>query len=270
MLSIRREDHTFHAQWFEHGSRTVLEEFAHPQELFLTNLCDDCHLSSVLEICSCSQREPGDRPKFFCDCDSKTHGMGVCHRGRRDGQPLTSLHCYEFFYSYVVNSLCTGQSFLHAKLMLIPFFRYVYDHVTGSFTTIKELDPQRDANDSVTCAFCSRYDEVLQGSRKKEQQHVDESHPRSSLPDDEIHNGDSIMLHDGEYAMTIGQVVEISEGVSLDRTRAGSLRIKLRLFGRMSNREVDDEEGVGVHHVSNQTDMFQHGVLLSSNLLALL
>ncbi|KAF8215788.1 S-adenosyl-L-methionine-dependent methyltransferase [Mycena galopus ATCC 62051] len=30
-----------HLQWFEHGSQIVLQEMAHPQELFLTMLCED-------------------------------------------------------------------------------------------------------------------------------------------------------------------------------------------------------------------------------------
>jgi DNA (cytosine-5)-methyltransferase 1 len=30
-----------HVQWLEHGSQIILEEMAHPQELFLTMLCED-------------------------------------------------------------------------------------------------------------------------------------------------------------------------------------------------------------------------------------
>ncbi|KLO20160.1 S-adenosyl-L-methionine-dependent methyltransferase [Schizopora paradoxa] len=63
VLSIRREDNTFHGQWFEHGSQTVLEELAHPQELFLTNLCDDIKLSAILSHCICRRLPPGERPR---------------------------------------------------------------------------------------------------------------------------------------------------------------------------------------------------------------
>ena len=41
----------FHGRWFEHGSKTVLAETAHPQGLFLTNDCDDNMVSSILQKC---------------------------------------------------------------------------------------------------------------------------------------------------------------------------------------------------------------------------
>ena len=41
-----------HGQWFSHGSKTVLQQTAHPQSLFLMNLCDDIPLASILQKCN--------------------------------------------------------------------------------------------------------------------------------------------------------------------------------------------------------------------------
>jgi len=42
----------FHGQWFVHGSKTLLQETAHPQSLFLTNACDNLPLASVFQKCN--------------------------------------------------------------------------------------------------------------------------------------------------------------------------------------------------------------------------
>lgn len=38
-----------HVQWFEHASKTVLQEISDPQELFLTELCDSVEISLVVD-----------------------------------------------------------------------------------------------------------------------------------------------------------------------------------------------------------------------------
>ncbi|KAH9486450.1 DNA (cytosine-5)-methyltransferase 1 [Psilocybe cubensis] len=39
IIYIMAESHQVHVQWFNHGSQTILNELAHPQELFLSDLC---------------------------------------------------------------------------------------------------------------------------------------------------------------------------------------------------------------------------------------
>ena len=34
-------EYLFHGQWFEHSSKTILQEAEDPNELFLTNVCED-------------------------------------------------------------------------------------------------------------------------------------------------------------------------------------------------------------------------------------
>ncbi|KAJ7685495.1 S-adenosyl-L-methionine-dependent methyltransferase [Mycena polygramma] len=40
-----------HGQWFTHGSRTILQETAHAQELFLLDECDDIAVATIFQRC---------------------------------------------------------------------------------------------------------------------------------------------------------------------------------------------------------------------------
>ncbi|VDC06694.1 unnamed protein product [Peniophora sp. CBMAI 1063] len=42
---------SFHARWFAHSSKTLLQEFSHPNELFWLKECSDCELTSILQKC---------------------------------------------------------------------------------------------------------------------------------------------------------------------------------------------------------------------------
>lgn len=39
----------FHGQWFEHGSRTFLQQLAHSKELFLLDDCSDHLLATIVQ-----------------------------------------------------------------------------------------------------------------------------------------------------------------------------------------------------------------------------
>lgn len=45
----------FHGQWLTHSSKTLLQELAHPNELFLLNICDDCPVRSILRRANVTQ-----------------------------------------------------------------------------------------------------------------------------------------------------------------------------------------------------------------------
>ncbi|TCD67280.1 hypothetical protein EIP91_000302 [Steccherinum ochraceum] len=50
----------FHAQWYQAGVKTLLQQTAHPQELFLTNECHDVLLDCILQKCNLKELLPSD------------------------------------------------------------------------------------------------------------------------------------------------------------------------------------------------------------------
>ena len=44
---IIMHNQTFHVEWFYHGSQTIMDEVAHPQELFLSNQCGYASLHEI-------------------------------------------------------------------------------------------------------------------------------------------------------------------------------------------------------------------------------
>ncbi|TDL19401.1 S-adenosyl-L-methionine-dependent methyltransferase [Rickenella mellea] len=62
IISIRSDDCSAHVQWFQHGKMTMLEELAHPQELFITDICQDVKLSTVVGKAKVVKYLPGIRP----------------------------------------------------------------------------------------------------------------------------------------------------------------------------------------------------------------
>ncbi|KAH8099541.1 S-adenosyl-L-methionine-dependent methyltransferase [Cristinia sonorae] len=50
----------FHVQWYEHGSKILLQETAHPQGLFLTNECDDADLDCIFQRCNVKALGPSE------------------------------------------------------------------------------------------------------------------------------------------------------------------------------------------------------------------
>jgi len=47
IIYINSEEEIAHIQWFEHGSQIFMEELAHPQELFLNDLCGHIPLRTI-------------------------------------------------------------------------------------------------------------------------------------------------------------------------------------------------------------------------------
>ncbi|KAI5116817.1 hypothetical protein M0805_007098 [Coniferiporia weirii] len=69
ILAIKRDNYTAHVQWLQHSCNTMFEELAHPQELFLTNLCGDIPLASILARCRCRRFPPDKRPETLLHDD---------------------------------------------------------------------------------------------------------------------------------------------------------------------------------------------------------
>lgn len=51
---------TLHVQWFEHSSQTILEDLGDPQELFLTDNCNDLPNRLVCGKVVANRLRPGD------------------------------------------------------------------------------------------------------------------------------------------------------------------------------------------------------------------
>lgn len=46
--SVQFDGDQVHLQWFEHGSNTLVGEFAAPRELFLLSMCDDNPIECIV------------------------------------------------------------------------------------------------------------------------------------------------------------------------------------------------------------------------------
>ena len=72
-LFERRGQHFLHGQWLAHGAKTLLQEAAHSNELFLLKSCDDIPLASIIQKCNLhwlasDEKEPPEDGfnRFFC------------------------------------------------------------------------------------------------------------------------------------------------------------------------------------------------------------
>jgi DNA (cytosine-5)-methyltransferase 1 len=51
----------FHGQWYTHGSKTLLQETANPQSLFLMDSCEpDLPLASIIRKCNVRELAVGE------------------------------------------------------------------------------------------------------------------------------------------------------------------------------------------------------------------
>ncbi|KAG7452102.1 S-adenosyl-L-methionine-dependent methyltransferase [Guyanagaster necrorhizus] len=68
VLFIDFESEMAHVLWYDHGSNTVLEELAHPQELFILDLCTSIPLLSICGTVKVHRwpKEPVPLSDFYC------------------------------------------------------------------------------------------------------------------------------------------------------------------------------------------------------------
>lgn len=52
----------FHGQWYQHGSRLLLQEMAHPRALYLLDSCDSMPLDCIYQKCSVTAVEEMSEP----------------------------------------------------------------------------------------------------------------------------------------------------------------------------------------------------------------
>lgn len=57
----KKNQKLFHGQWYTHGSKTLLQETAHPQSLFLIDDCESgLPLASIYQKCNLRELAIGD------------------------------------------------------------------------------------------------------------------------------------------------------------------------------------------------------------------
>lgn len=71
IISIDGHEGTAHIQWFEHSSRTIMQEISDPMELFLCTNCDEIELKIICGKVPYKQLEPGqsappDNTVYYC------------------------------------------------------------------------------------------------------------------------------------------------------------------------------------------------------------
>ncbi|KAI0348187.1 S-adenosyl-L-methionine-dependent methyltransferase [Trametopsis cervina] len=63
IIYINQKNKTAHLQWFEHSSKSLLQEIHDPSELFLTKTCGDLQLSAITAKVSVQYNEKYEKPK---------------------------------------------------------------------------------------------------------------------------------------------------------------------------------------------------------------
>ncbi|KAF8963951.1 S-adenosyl-L-methionine-dependent methyltransferase [Flammula alnicola] len=66
IMYIVMENRIAHIQWFNHGSKTLLGEFADPQELFLADHCDKIYLKDIVGKVKVHALRPDKPGEYFC------------------------------------------------------------------------------------------------------------------------------------------------------------------------------------------------------------
>ncbi|KAI0095061.1 S-adenosyl-L-methionine-dependent methyltransferase [Irpex rosettiformis] len=84
ILYIDRKQKTAHVQWFEHASKTLLQEIHDPNELFLTETCGTIELWTILKKCIC-------------------HFINTRHKDSKLPEIKSCWRNLEFYYSYIYN-----------------------------------------------------------------------------------------------------------------------------------------------------------------------
>lgn len=126
----------FHAQWFEHGSKTQLQETAHPQALYFVQECDNNPAASIFRKCEVDMLIPEDEEPIYLDPDSD------------EFDPEST----KFFCKYV----CFSEPLLH-RLHLHR--SYMWNREDFSFTDLPTQDEVEEAislvpgNPCLSCAY---------------------------------------------------------------------------------------------------------------------
>ncbi|KAF8261693.1 S-adenosyl-L-methionine-dependent methyltransferase [Lactarius quietus] len=99
-LCIRKGQLFLHGQWLAHGAKTLLQEAAHSNGLFLLNSCDDIPLASIIQKCNLhwlasDEKEPLEDGfnRFFCSGLIWDEDLGAFMEATLTSSPKSSQTC---------------------------------------------------------------------------------------------------------------------------------------------------------------------------------
>jgi len=171
---MNEENETVHIQWFEHSSKTILQELGHPQELFLINQCDTQALRHII-------------------------GKVNTHYIKPD-QSLAGVRPHDYFYRYELHS--------RGLLVLRVRSRYLWDDYEGTFTNIdmdalaaSARDPPPD--NCPACEIARKFDEGLEAAR---------IHLGVRWHGVDYHLDDCVLIKADEGPCHIGQIISFDHG----------------------------------------------------------
>ncbi|KAI9459440.1 S-adenosyl-L-methionine-dependent methyltransferase [Lactarius psammicola] len=99
-LFERKGQQFLHGQWLAHGSKTLLQEAAHSNGLFLMNSCDNIPLASIIQKCNLhwlasDEKEPSEDSfnRFFCSGLIWDEDLGAFIKAAQIPPPISSQAC---------------------------------------------------------------------------------------------------------------------------------------------------------------------------------
>lgn len=136
IIHIHEVHETVHVQWFEHSSKTFLQELGHIQELFLTNQCDTQKIIHII-------------------------GKVTTHYIAPE-QSFAAVGSHDYFYRYEPNDL----SWIGSDSDI----RYLWDEYEGTFTNVDTGALAASARESPpdncpVCEIAEKFDQGLQAEK---------------------------------------------------------------------------------------------------------
>ena len=176
VIYLNEEHENVHVQWFEHSSKTFLQELGHSQELFLTNQCDMQRIEHII-------------------------GKVDTHYIKPD-QSLAEVKPHDFFYRYKPNN--------YGRLALTFRSRYLWDDYEGTFTNVdvdalaaSAREPPPD--NCPVCETAAKFDQGLQAEK---------IHLGVRWHGVEYHLDDCVFIKADEGPCHIGQITNFIHGRS--------------------------------------------------------
>jgi DNA (cytosine-5)-methyltransferase 1 len=69
IIYISDEFENVHVEWFEHSTKTAMEQLGHPQELFLTNICSTIEFDVIIAKVSVQFVDPSKEMPVVAPCN---------------------------------------------------------------------------------------------------------------------------------------------------------------------------------------------------------
>lgn len=213
ILYISDEFENVHVQWFEHSTKTAMEQLGHPQELFLTNICSTVEFDVIIGKVSVQFVDPS--------------------------KEMPVIAPFNYFYKlYIFHNV---KDFADMSAC-----RFIYSSLDGSFTEIPQDRLQRGLGqhpyDHCPCPVCLMVEE------QEDALVPHEIYRGAAWKGAKYHLRDFVMIKAREGPCHIGQITRVHIQQPDDE---GWVRV--RMFGRISElglrpvEELKDEVRAHAH-----------------------